>query len=113
VLSIEWMQMMWLKIDVGLPRVLQRRTALPTPRAPDGCVDGVVPTRVDAHVEDYRLSIIPYLMGHFVIQPSLRNVLTHDWPVTEKTKWHYRTVYTCYKTQAIELNATTLETLKE
>jgi hypothetical protein len=36
------MQMMWLKIDVGLPRVLRRRTAFSTPRAPDGCVDDCV-----------------------------------------------------------------------
>jgi hypothetical protein len=38
---------------VGLPRVqvLRRRTVLPTPRAPDGCVDAM-----STRVIDYRLS---------------------------------------------------------
>src|ERR1700733_3322394 len=60
------MQMMWLEIDVGLPRVL--RPELPYPRLERhwqmGRVDGC---QVDAHVEDNRLSIIPYLMGQFVM----------------------------------------------
>jgi hypothetical protein len=42
------MQMMWLKIDVGLSRVLRRKPAFPTRRAPDGCVDGCV-KYPDAH----------------------------------------------------------------
>jgi hypothetical protein len=46
------MQVMWLKIDVGLPRVLRRRTAFPTPRAPVGPCRGCV-KYPDAHVEDY------------------------------------------------------------
>jgi hypothetical protein len=46
------MQVMWLKIDVGLPRVLRRRTAFPTLRAPDGLHRGCV-KYPDARVEDY------------------------------------------------------------
>ena len=64
---------MWLKIVAGLPRVLRRRTALPTPRAPDGRVDGSV-RYPDAHLEDYRLSLIGYLlsMGQFMmVVPSM------------------------------------------
>jgi hypothetical protein len=39
------MQTMWLEIDVlvGLPRVLRRKTALPTSRGPHGGLSGCYP----------------------------------------------------------------------
>jgi hypothetical protein len=49
--------MMWLKGDVGLPRVLRRRIALYArlERQPEmGCVDGCV-KYPDSHVQDYPL----------------------------------------------------------
>ena len=59
--------MMWLKIDVvGLPRVLRRRTALPTTRAPNGCLDGRV-KYPDAHVEYFPLPDGQFVMAVLLV----------------------------------------------
>ena len=69
--------MMWLKVDVGLSRILRRRTALPTPRAP--ALDGLcrwlcqVPRRPRTGFIPYG----PYLVGEFVmaVPPLLLELL--------------------------------------
>ena len=68
---------MWLKVDVGLSRILRRRTALPTPRAP--ALDGLcrwlcqVPRRPRTGFIPYG----PYLVGEFVmaVPPLLLELL--------------------------------------
>ena len=86
---------MWL-IDVGLPRVLRRRTALPTPRAPDGCVDDSVSYRTQtltSRIIDLKLTMLTHvtyfrIASRFSLLSSIFSYRIVKVKVTEEVALH-------------------------